>query len=509
MRTLWRFLGCILLAAVCSTARLSMTADQEGSVQGPNGPIAGARVRWKGTAIGTVSDAQGRFRLPGTGKRITAWKEGFYIGGAAPQKGLVLDLRPLPAGDCEEYAWVDPRPRVEDRHSCANCHAEIYREWVHSAHARAARGRRFLDLYQGTGKHGSRGGSLLAERPEGASVCVACHAPSVAPGDPAFDHVHLARGVPSLGVHCDYCHKIADTSLTRLGREHGRYAHRLLRPTTGQVFFGPRDDVDRGEETYAPLYRESRYCAACHEGTLFGVPVYTTYSEYLSSPAFREGKQCQTCHMASSGRMSNVAPGHGGVERDPRTIGSHAFLGAHPDMLRRSLHLRARLVRQNNDELLVDLALSARDIGHRLPTGFIDRHVILLVRVMSAQGEIEPKEGARLPEVVGRGTGPGAWANKPGLFLGRIWTDEHGCAPVPFWLAERELCDSRLEPGETRPARWLYDAAQAQRVEIRLVYRRFFYETAQLKGWDDNEIVLLDKHLVVPAQGAYVWSWPN
>ena len=31
--------------------------------------------------------------------------------------------------------------------------------------------------------------------------------------------------------------------------------------------------VDRGEDVYSPLYSQSRYCAACHEGTVFGVHV--------------------------------------------------------------------------------------------------------------------------------------------------------------------------------------------------------------------------------------------
>ena len=68
-----------------------------------------------------------------------------------------------------------------------------------------------------------------------------------------------------------------------------------------QLFFGPLDDVDRGEDAFSPLYRESRYCASCHEGIVFGVHVYSTYSEWLSSPARRAGKQCQDCHMAPTG----------------------------------------------------------------------------------------------------------------------------------------------------------------------------------------------------------------
>src|SRR5207244_7472645 len=95
-----------------------------------------------------------------------------------------------------------------------------------------------------------------------------------------------------------------------LGVTHGRYILGLLRPAEGQLFFGPLDDVDRGEDALAPIYGESRYCASCHEGVVFGVRVYSTYSEWLDSPARREGKQCQTCHMTPTGTLTHLAPGH-------------------------------------------------------------------------------------------------------------------------------------------------------------------------------------------------------
>jgi hypothetical protein len=40
---------------------------------------------------------------------------------------------------------------------CANCHAEIYREWTASAHSRSATGRRFRNLYDGTDWNGDAG----------------------------------------------------------------------------------------------------------------------------------------------------------------------------------------------------------------------------------------------------------------------------------------------------------------------------------------------------------------
>ena len=58
--------------------------------------------------------------------------------------------------------------------------------------------------------------------------------------------------------------------------------------------------------------------------------------------ARREGKECQSCHTAPTGRLTNLAPGKGGVERDPRTLGNHAFVAdSLDDMLRRCLRVTA------------------------------------------------------------------------------------------------------------------------------------------------------------------------
>ena len=167
--------------------------------------------------------------------------------------------------------------------------------------------------------------------PDGIGVCNACHAPTV----PFDTDLRSLSGDAVHGVHCDFCHKIAKASTERIGFTHGRYGLQLLRPphpspsppggegrvrgsSQGQIFFGPLDDVDRGEDSYSPLYHESRYCASCHEGVIFGVPVYTTYSEWLASPARTEGKQCQSCHMTPTGTMTNIAPGKGGRAAPPR-----------------------------------------------------------------------------------------------------------------------------------------------------------------------------------------------
>jgi hypothetical protein len=469
-----------------------------GEVSDGRGPILGARVKNQGECTAVLSDRQGNFRLPALARsrRVVAWKEGFAIAAApAGLRPLRLTLTPLPEADNDAYAWIDPRPDPAAPNNCANCHGAIYAEWSASAHADSAKNRRFLNLFDGSDWNGraTKGWSLLAQRPDGAGVCAACHAPTFS--DPTLDYdFRRVEGVARLGVHCDYCHKVVDAPTDRLGTRFGRDGLRLLRPPDDrQLFFGPLDDAHRpGEEFgFAPLYRESRYCASCHEGIVFGVHAYGTYSEWLESPARRQGRQCQDCHMAPSGTLTNIAPGKGGIERDPRTLASHGFPGGQPDLLRRSLAVSATPER-GGDGVRVRVEVRAEGVGHRVPTGFVDRNVVLVVEALGAAGEGVPlRDGPRLPAVAGKG-----FAGRPGRLYAKLLRGPRGEAPVPFWLGQIEAEDTRLTPERSDSSAYLFPTGAA-RVRVRLLYRRFWPHVAEERGWPGNETVVVDQTVQV------------
>jgi hypothetical protein len=468
-------------------------ATLTGQVRDVAGPVAGARVRVKGQAASVLTDATGQFMLRGpfgTADRVTAAREGWVIAGAAvSRRPLVLDLAPLPRQDGESYAWVGPAPDRTHPQQCGNCHGDLYEEWSHTGHARSVRNPHFRNLYEGSDRAGNPGvgWSLLGEYPDGAGVCTACHAPTVPAEDPAYFDLRRAGGTAADGVHCDYCHKVAGVTGT-VGLTHGRFGLRLLRPQHGQLFFGPLDDVDRGEDVVSPLYRQSRYCAACHEGTVFGVHVYGTYSEWLASPARGEGKQCQTCHMAPGGSLTNLAPGHGGIPRDARTLASHRlFPGGQAAMLRQCLHVGGRLER-GADGVRAVVEVRADGVGHRVPTGFADHNLVLVVDGLTAAGaSVAPRSGPRLPELAGKDV-----AGRPGRLYAKVLRDFDGHSPAPFWRADPALTDTRLEPGRTDRLDIRFPP-EVEQLRVRLLYRRFWPEVADLKGWTDNEIVVFDR----------------
>jgi hypothetical protein len=481
-----------------------------GEVRDEHGPLSRARVRFRTSPTATLTDSQGRFSLTRTAaspQRVTAWKEGYLIAGCdADASPVRLQLERLPQEDNDCYVWVDPTPNRTERQNCGNCHAEIHHEWAASGHARSISNPHFRNIYDGSDARGRRkvGWNLLEEHPDGAGVCTSCHAPTVSFDDPAYDDLRLARGPAAHGVHCDYCHKVADVDNRHFGLTHGRFGLKLLRPTEGQLFLGPLDDVDRGEDTFSPLYRDSRYCASCHEGTVFGVPVYSTYSEWLDSPARREGKQCQTCHMIPTGRLTNLAPGKGGLERDPQSLANHRFFaGSQADMLRQCLSVTV-WASPRDREVRTEVTVRVDGVGHHVPTGFIDRHLIVVVEAFGLHNEpIRPKAGSPLlPTLAGT-----RLQGLAGRLYAKQTVDFDGLQPIPFWRARPEMVDTRLVPDRTDRGLYTFPG-QIGRLRFQVLYRRFWEEVALAKGWGDYEIQLVDHSLKLSPGQEIRWSGP-
>jgi hypothetical protein len=465
----------------------------EGSVRDDHGPLAAARVRYQGEEIRTTTDAGGRFHLPWqpSPRRVTAWKQGYFIGGArTDSSSLSIHLVRMPAEDNADYEWVDPAPNPAEGRNCANCHAEIYREWSASAHAHSVTGRRFRNLYEGSDWHGNAnvGWGLLTQFPDGAGVCASCHAPTAKEYD-----LRQVKGIAERGVHCDYCHKIESVADGTIGLTHGRFNLRLLRPSEGQLFFGALDDVDRGEDVYSPLYRDSRYCASCHEGTIFGVHVYSTFSEWQASPAARQGQQCQDCHMKPTGHLTNMAPGHGGIRRRPYTLANHRFFdGSQQAMLCRAIKASVHFERQP-DMVRARIQVWTEGVGHCLPTGFVDRQLVLVVEGQTSDGRTVPlRAGPTLPALAGE-----ELEGRPGRLYARILRDFEGRSPVPFWLASPDPPpDTRLVPGQIEEELFVFPAILTH-LRLRVLYRRFWPEVARSKNWPQDDLLVREQNFTI------------
>lgn len=463
-----------------------------GTVLGPAGGVPQAIVRLQGDDHSVSSDQQGRFVLPVKpgATRMATSAPGYYITTCALDTGpMQVTLEPLPSRDDPSYAWVDPGPDSSSRQRCVECHKRIYAEWSESAHARSAMNPRLRDLVNGTDSEGNpnAGWSLRRDHPHGVAVCNACHAPTLEPDDPGWESLGDARESARLGVHCDFCHKVESVDTSNVGLTHGRYAMLMRRPgPERQLFFGPHDDAARSDNAFSPVYRSSEYCASCHEGTIFGQKVYTTYSEWLVSPAGRQGRQCQNCHMAPADNITNMVAEHGGVARRASTLSSHSFDGASAARYRDALAVSLE-THESTVGIEAAITIDASEIGHFAPTGFVDRHLILLVESYDSEGiEVAIVKGPHIPDCAGDDV-----AGRCGELFARVLEDAAGNSPAPFWSAVAERSDTRIDPACPRVLH-ITLARAVRRLRIRLLHRDFWEEVRELKRWPDETVVVLD-----------------
>ena len=525
-------------------------------VDASGAPLRGATVRVQATANATRTDEAGRFVLAGleAGAPVTisAWAEEYYCakaeGVVPPGDGLVLSLHPYQVSDNPDYAWVPPTGEG----SCYSCKSAVTQVWLENdAHARSATNLRFLTMYNGTDIHGNAspltryafvrdygrfplrpdpeqsyyGPGYRLDFPQTVGNCAACHTPGPAIATPYGVDPNTVTGVDTFGIHCDFCHKIADVTLdpeSRLPYPNmpGVLSMDIRRPFPEgperfQLFFGTFDDDNVPEEdTCLPLIEESAFCAPCHFGVFWDTVVYNSYGEWLDSPysdpAFEGARTCQECHMPAptilDGQpITNVAPDAGGVTRDPMTIHAHTFPGAaSEELLQNALTMEVEAQREA-DAVVVEVTITNDRTGHHVPTDSPLRHLILLVQAAEASGrDLLLTDGPALPDWCGIGDPTdGYYAGLPGKAYARVlqelWTE---IAPTgAYWNPTRELSDTRLAVFAADTTRYRFAAPESSgpiAVEVTLLFRRAFIDLMDQKGWDVPDIIMEIETVSVP-----------
>lgn len=535
-----------------------------GIVIDENGPVSGATVRVQATDTATLTDNEGRFTLTGLSQgvavTISAWKHTYYCakveGVVPPASDVTLTLRPYQTNDNPGYIWIPPT----GENSCYSCKPGVTQVWLdNDLHAGAANNPRFLTMYNGTDVHGNQspptrygysrdygrfplrpdpdqpyyGPGYKLDFPNTAGNCAACHTPGAAVNVPYGTDPNALTGADTFGVHCDFCHKIADVSLNPASglpfpNMPGVLSMDVRRPFPDdperyQLFFGTFDDDNVPEEdTYLPLLKESQFCAPCHFGAFWDTVIYNSFGEWLESPYsardFARARTCQECHMPTptilNGEpMTNVAPDAGGVERDPLTIPAHTFPGAANEELLQNAVTMTATARLEGDAVVVQVDITNDKTGHHVPTDSPLRHLILLVCATDAQGNtLQQLDGPTVPEWGGVGDpaqGPALSAAEgyyPGLpgkgfakILEELWTE---VSPTgAYWNPTRVLSDNRLAAFATDTSTYTFAAPTEGEVavEVSLLFRRAFKELMDQKGWDVPDIVMEQEVITLSA----------
>ncbi|MCP4413073.1 MAG: hypothetical protein GY808_10990, partial [Gammaproteobacteria bacterium] len=184
----------------------------------------------------------------------------------------------------------------------------------------------FMDVYNGIDAQGVTGyqPGYKLDYPFSKGNCANCHAPIAAVNNTIGVDLNKLEGVQKTGISCDFCHKVKDIHLKEnTNINTGVMMMELLRPAEDEhLAFGPYDDSVENY-TYSPIISKSEFCAPCHQGSFWGVPIYESYSEWLDSPYPKRDIHCQDCHMASNNIRNKITRSDDKILRDPATVHSH------------------------------------------------------------------------------------------------------------------------------------------------------------------------------------------
>ncbi|MBN1963427.1 MAG: carboxypeptidase regulatory-like domain-containing protein, partial [Anaerolineae bacterium] len=487
------------------------TVSISGIIVDEAGPVVGAVVRVRNTDNATATDSTGAFTLDGLAAgeeaEITAWADGYYITYlhvTPPAAEVTLTLRPYHRVDHPDYAWPSPLPGTGEG-ACGDCHPMIIGQWAGNAHGGAVSNPRFFSMYNGTDLSGEQpvGHGYVQDFPGTVGNCAQCHAPGAGLDGYLTVDMNAVRGEITAGIHCDYCHKIGGVYLdpatgSVYPNAPGAQSTHMLRPPPGDnIFLGPFDDI-HDPDTRLPLISESAFCAPCHQFSMWGTPIYESYTEWLASLYAEDNVTCQDCHMPPSGAAYFALPEVGGLAHDPESIPSHLQLGAASEALLQETVTLSAIAERHAGALVVNVAITNSGAGHHVPTDYPGRHLILTVEAVAADGDaLAFRSGPTVP------AWGGAQAGLPGAAFAKLLQDAvTGEMPVvSYWRQTFIVEDTRIPALGTHESQYFFglgNSAETLTITVRLIFRRLFQTEAEARGWDVPDVVMETVDIVLP-----------
>jgi hypothetical protein len=230
-----------------------------------------------------------------------------------------------------------------------------------------------------------------------------------------------------------------------------------------------------------------------------GALIYSSYSEWLDSPYSdpETGMTCQDCHMPVSDANWFVFPERGGLTRDYVQLHNHSMLGAVDETLLQNSVTMVSSAQRNSDQIEVQVSITNDQTGHHVPTDVPIRSMMLVVEALDANGEpLELLQGPMNPAY------SGDYGGLPGRTFAKVLRDEWtGEFPTgAYWRPVSVVDDTRLAALATDTTNYVFHAPAGVEitVNVRLIFRRAFYELMQQKGWNDPDILMEHQTIQVP-----------
>jgi hypothetical protein len=242
---------------------------------------------------------------------------------------------------------ADFRARHPAATQCGSCHAEQFKEWRESFHARSLTSEGFLRSFP---QYLDFVGKQSGEDPQAPMACFNCHAPLLKHAGAEVirqvsDWVRTKETASLEGfeVGCVACHTDGNGAFSDPIRD-------------------PKDNPFHASKlSTATAYKTGSFCGTCHAWEPRGIPCSDVYTDWKTSKAAKKGKTCQSCHMPE---QSGIA-GAGGPARKR---GSHTFAGGRSaDMLQRAVTLGLKAAFRKGH---LEVTVTVRNlVPHRVPDG--------------------------------------------------------------------------------------------------------------------------------------------
>ena len=369
---------------------------------------------------------------------------------------------------------------------CKSCHSEIFNQWANSNHKNLVESNPYYMVME------SIAGEV--EGNEFKKWCMGCHNPSGlttgltqtghSMNDNFLSNTLFEKNAKTLvdtfnkhgnsrleeGVSCLTCHRITDASsqgnasytvnLTNRKKYPFEDEESTLGKYLGHKFINAKPNIHK-ESYMKPLYKESKYCASCHDETspTTNKQIVSTFKEWEASPYNNKedktkNKSCIDCHMTylkddKFSPLSGVSTDGGALKKDVKVhyfAGSNHFLAGlkdkdHEDQILQLLRTSAKLD-VNIKDGQIHVGVENVGAGHHLPTGVADfRELWLDITIYDTNDKIVFSSG-KLDD-----NGDLTADARPFM---KVFGDKDG-NPVGllFWKYEKLLSDTRI-PAKTR-----------------------------------------------------------
>ncbi len=362
------------------------------------------------------------------------------------RRALLALLLCLPACGERSPTTFLSREKLMDPMSCAECHAEHYKDWSGSMHAYAAEDPVFLAMNQ----RGQRetGGKL-------GDFCVKCHAPLAVAAGLTKDGLNLGSVPKHLkGVTCYFCHNIASVE--------GAHNNPLVVANDTTIRGPLADPVNNTAHAsaYSPLHDRDEadsasLCGSCHDiVTPKGAFIERSFDEWHRSVfSMIKGATCGQCHMPQSRDLRPIAKAPGVFAR---RYHGHQFAGVDvaltpfPETEAQRGSIQSFLENSTQTALCVlsrgtnagvRVIIDAVGVGHSLPSGSSQDRRLWTEVIAYKDGQVLYRSGVLPP------SGKITEADADAWILRDRMLDDAGKEVHMFW--EAACYESQTLPAQT------------------------------------------------------------